>query len=104
MECHVATENRRRPVARIVVSEGADAGPYLAERFQSYAWPTRVNVIGATHRQRQAIAPRQHDAGRPYLHIDLVDLPRGELLLLVMGVVGAVRQRELLVELAVRAT
>ena len=34
----------------------------------------RKDVVGAAHGKREPIAFREHDAGRPYLDIDLVDL------------------------------
>src|SRR5262249_25168444 len=85
------------------MGERADAGPHLAERLDARPRLTRINVIGAAYRQRMAIAFRQDDAGWPHFHVDFVDLAWRELLLLVVGVIGSVGQRELGVELAVRA-
>ena len=101
---HFAAEHRRRPIARIVVREYRAAGPHFAQRFEAFAGLAREHVIVAAHRQRQPIALRQRDAGRPDFDVDLVDLAGGELLLFVVGVIGPVRQRQLRVELAMRAT
>src|SRR5581483_9913935 len=99
----VASEHGRRPVTRIVMRERPDAGPDLAERLHACARFAWIDVVGATDGQREAIAFRQDNAGRPDLDIDLVDLAGGELLLLVMRMVGPVWQRQLWIELAVRA-
>src|SRR5882672_2786066 len=86
----VAAENRRRPVARIVVGEGTDAGPHLAQRFHAGAGLARKHIVGAAYRQRDPIALRQHDAGRPNFDVDFVDLTGLKLLLFVVGVIGPV--------------
>src|SRR5262245_29945904 len=99
---HIAAEDCRRTIARIVVGEGTDASPHLAQRLQARAGLAWKDVVGAAHGERQAVALRQHNAGRPDLDIDLIDLARCELLLLVMGVIGAIRQGELRIQLAVR--
>src|SRR5262249_45662595 len=52
----VAAEHSGRAVARIVMGERADAGPDLAERLNARPRLTRINVIGASHGQRKAIA------------------------------------------------
>ena len=81
---HIAAEDCRWAIARIVVSERADTSPNLAKRLQADAGLAQ-DVVGAAHRQREPIALRQHDAGRPDLDVDLVDLSGRELLLLVVG-------------------
>src|SRR5262249_35593110 len=87
---HVAAVHFGRPVARIVVHERTHAGPHLAERFDSCAGLAWKDIVGPTHRQRDSVALRQGDAGRPDLDVDLVDLAGRKLLLLVVCVIGAV--------------
>ena len=100
---YVTAKDGRWTIARIVMGEWADAGPNLAERFHAGSRLARKDIVGAAHRKREPIAFRQHNAGRPYFDVDLVDLVGRELLLLVMSVIRAIWQRELRVEFAVRA-
>src|ERR1700730_10033931 len=82
--------------------EWTDAGPYPAVGGFRPARLTGINVIPSAYRQRHAISRRHDNAGRPHLDIDLVDVSRLEELDLVMGMIGPVKVRLPLVELAQR--
>src|SRR5262245_14717974 len=59
---HIAAEDCRRTIARIVVGEGTDASPYLSQRLQAGAGLAWKYVVGAAHGECQAVALRQHNA------------------------------------------
>src|SRR5262245_12876029 len=102
MQAGGATEDRRRPVAWIVMQEWPAACQLVLEVRQLAAtWP-RIDVVLAADRKPDAMALRHHDRGRPDLDIKLDDLTLLERLLLIVRVVGPVRLRQFLVELAVR--
>ena len=102
MQARVAAEDVRRPVARIIVQERPAAGELVLEIRQPSAARPGIFVVLAADGERDAIARRHHDRGRPDLDIELDHLAGLERLLLVVGVIGPVGRRELLVELAVR--
>ena len=83
-------EDLRRPVPRVVVLEGADAGEDGAKGTQPDGGIARILVIAPAHREPDPVATRHHDAGRLDLHVQLVHLSRPERLLVVMTVVRAV--------------
>src|SRR5262249_44137521 len=87
MQRDLAAKNFGRPVARVVMGEGPDAGPNLAERLDAFAGLTGINIVVAAHGEREAMTLGQRDAGGPDLDVDLVDFTGRERLLLVMGVV-----------------
>src|SRR5512139_3374160 len=95
---NIPAEHRRRSIAWVVMRKDRAAGPHFAQRLQPGAGFARKDLVGAADGQREPIALREHDAGRPYLDVDLVDLARRELLLLVMRVIRSVGQSKLLVE------
>src|SRR6201999_2379255 len=97
-----AAEHVARPVSRVVMSKWADPGPHPTVGVFRTAGLAGINVVFSAYRQRDAISRRHDNAGRPDFDIDLVDLSRRERLYLVMAVIRAVRQRQHLVELAVR--
>jgi len=99
----VAAEDRGRAVTRVVVGKRPDAGPYLTERLNAGAWLAGIDIIGAADGERDPVTFRQRDAGRPDLDVDLIDLVRGQLLLFVVRMIGAVWQRQIGVELAMGA-
>src|SRR5262245_64440067 len=86
----VAAEDRGRAVARVVMSERPDAGPHLAERLDAGARLAGIHIIGAADGQRDPITFWQNDAGRPDLDVNLVDLARRQLLLLIVRMIRAV--------------
>ena len=91
-----------RPVDRIVMQEWAAAFQFVLEVRQPPARAAAIFVVLAAHRERDAIARRHHDRGRPQLDVEFDRLAGVERLLLVVRVIGAVRRRELWIELAVR--
>src|SRR3954469_1167649 len=102
MQAGDAAEDRRRPVARIVVQEWPAAGELVLEVRQLAAARARIDVVLAADRKPDAMALRHHDRGRPDLDVELDHLALLERLLLIVGVVWAIGLGELLVELAVR--
>src|SRR5690606_38739378 len=103
MQCHISAEYGRWPVPRIVMGERTNAGPHFAESFDAGTRLAGEYVVLSAHRQREPVPRRHDDAGRPDLDVDLVDFARGELLFLVVCVIGTIRQRQLRIELAMRA-
>src|SRR5262249_43538379 len=96
-----AAEDRRRPVARIVVQERSAAGEHVLEVRQLAAARAGVDVILAADRKPDAIALWHDDRGRPDLDVELHQLTFLDWLLLVMGVIGPVWFRQFLIKLAV---
>ena len=91
MQGYLTAKNRGWAVARVIMGERADPGPNLAERFNAGARLARKDIIGAAHGEREPIALREYDAGRPYFDVDLIDLVRRELLLFVVRVIRPIR-------------
>ncbi len=91
MQGYIAAKNRWWAVARVVMGEWADAGPDFAERFHAGAGLTGKDIIGAAHGEREPIALREYDSGRPYFNVDLIDLVRRELLRFVVRVIRPIR-------------
>ena len=81
--------------------ERPDAGEDRAQRTEPRRRTTRIFVVASAHREADAVAGRDHDRRGPDLDVELVDLTGSERLLLVVRVVGAIRKRELRVELPV---
>ena len=102
MQRGLPTEDLPRPVDRIVVQERPAALQLVLEVRQPPARAAAVFVVLAAHGQRDAIAGRHHDRGRPQLDVELDRRAGRQRLLLVVGVIGPVGRRELRVELAVR--
>src|SRR5262245_66525113 len=102
VQCHVAAEHGGGPVARVVVAERSDTGPFLPDRLRARGRFPAIHVVLAAYGEPDAMARRHDDTGWPHLDVDFVDFARCELLDLIVGVIGPVRQRELLVELAMR--
>ena len=78
-------EDLGRAVARVVVEERAAAAQLVLEVRQPRAARLRVLVVATSHRQRDPVAGRHHEAGRPELDVELdrhagrqrLDLGRG---------------------------
>src|SRR5690349_7903140 len=100
MQAGGAAEDRRRPVARIVVQERPAAGELVLEVRQLAAAWAGIDVVLAADREPDAMALRHHDRGRPDLDVELDHLAFLERLLLIVGVIRPVWPRQLLVELA----
>src|SRR5437764_14837074 len=100
MQRGAAAENGRRAVARIVVQERAAAAQLVLEVGQAGTGGLLPFVVAAADAQREAIARRHDDAGRPDLDVERHRLARLERLALVMGVIRAPRLAQLRVELA----
>src|SRR2546430_11409070 len=101
MQRDLAAEHLRRPVGRVVVHEGA-AALHRVLHVGKRRRLACVFVVLAAQGQRHAVAGRHDDAGRPDLDVELDRRAGRERLLLVVGMPGAVRPRELRIELAVR--
>src|SRR5215510_13951316 len=102
MQAGRAAEDRRRPVARIVMQERPAAGELVLEIRELAAARACIDVVLAADRQPDAMALRHQNRGWPDLDVELDHLAFFERLLLIMGVIGPVRLRQLLAELAVR--
>jgi len=102
MDRGLAAVDRHRPVARIVMQERAAAGELVLHVGEPAAGAAGIDVVAPAHGQSHAVALRHDDAGRDDLDVELIDPAGFERLLLVVGVIGAERQGELLVELAMR--
>src|SRR5882672_9716753 len=79
---YVSAKQRLRPVGGVVVDERPAAAHrilHVRERRRLAA----VLIVPAAYRQRDAVARRHHDAGRPDLDVELVDLSGDERLFLV---------------------
>src|SRR5579884_3853168 len=61
----VGDEDIRGPVARVVVQEGTAAGELVLEVREPSAARAGIDVVGAAHREREAVSRGQHDRGRP---------------------------------------
>src|SRR3954453_13252116 len=101
MQAGGAAEDCPRPVARIVMQEGPAAGELVLEIGQLASARPCIDVVPAADRQTDAMAPRHHDRGGPDFDVELDHLALLERLLLIVGVIGAVRLRELRTELEV---
>src|SRR3954466_8377905 len=99
---HLAAEHGRWSVPRVVVAEGADPAETRPKGSEARAGSPGILVVAAAHAQRDPVALRDDEAGRPDLDVELVDLSRRERLRLVVRVIGPVRHRKRRVELAVR--
>src|SRR3954470_19262075 len=102
MQCGLPPEYRFRTINRIVMQKWAAALQLVLEVRQPSARAAAVFVVLATDGERNAIARRHNDRGRPQLDIEFDRLTRCKRLLLVVGVIGPMGQCELLVELAMR--
>src|SRR5262249_57118129 len=69
---------------------------------RSAAPRTAVLIVLAANGQRDPVTGWHHDRGRPDFDVELDHFALLERLLLVVGVIGTIRQRQLLVEFAVR--
>ena len=90
---HVAAKNGGRPVARVIVAEGAHSGEFRIEVTQAPRRPAGPFVITPAHGEPDAIALRNDNACRPHLDVEFIDFPRRQLLDLIVRVIGPVRQR-----------
>src|SRR3954462_13815370 len=99
---HLAAEPGRRPGPRGVVAGGPDPAEPRPKGSEPRARSPGILVVAAAHAQRNPVALRDDEAGRPDLDVELVDLSRRERLSLVVRVIGPVRHRKYRVELAVR--
>src|SRR6185295_15195306 len=97
-----AAEDIRRPVARVVVQEGAAASQLILEVREPPAACAGVFVVLAADREADAVTGRQHHAGGPDLDVQLHHLAGFEGLVPVVGVIWPPGRRQLLAELAVR--
>ena len=97
----LAAENLRRPVQRIGVRERPDALHRIGRVRQRRVGAVDLVVLAA-HRQRQAIALRHHDRGRPDLDVELDRLAGLQRPFLVVGVIRPIGLALLRIELAVR--
>src|SRR5579875_3442953 len=102
MDGHATPIHLGRTGLRVVVGErphpptGVDEGPpELVHR-------PLVLVVLAPHGEGEPVPGWEDDTGGDDLHLHLVDLPRGQGLHLVVGVVGTVGQGAGRIELAVR--
>src|SRR5436190_21813473 len=102
MQTGGAAEYSGRPVARIVMQERPAASELVLEVRQLAAARPRINVVLTTDGEADAMTFRHDDRGRPDLNVEFDDLALLERLLLVMRVIGPIRLRQRLVELAVR--
>ena len=74
------------------MQERAAAGERVLEcRQADLSDPPGVHVIAAAYGQCEAVAGRHHDARRPDLDNELVDLPGRERLGVIVGVEGPIR-------------
>src|SRR5262245_5296776 len=71
--------------------------------MQDPARHARRLVVASLNRQREPMARRADDAGRPYLDIEPIWLPRLQLLYLVVRMIRAMGGRHGLVQLAMRS-
>ena len=84
------------------MQERPAAFQFVLEIRQLAAAFTGIFVILAAHRERDAVAGRHDDRGRPDFHLQLDRLARRQRLRFVMRVVGPVRLAQCRVQLAVR--
>src|SRR6266849_9255543 len=97
-----AAVDRNRPVTRVVVEEWAAARELVLHVGEPAPGAAGIDIIAPAHAQSHAVTLGHDDARRDDLHVELVNLTRLQRLFLVVGVVRAERQSELLVELAMR--
>src|SRR5580658_2689667 len=95
--------NPWRTVARIVVEERAAAGELVLEIRQPPAAASGIDVVLPTDGQADAVTGGHDDRGRPDFDIEFDDQSALEQLLLVVGMIGPVRPRQLAVEPAMRS-
>src|SRR5262245_13851000 len=99
---YVASEDGRGPVARVIMAERPYTGPLLTEGLRARGRFSTIDVVFAANGEPDTVTSRHDDTGRPNLDIDLVSFARCEFLDLIVGMIRPIRQRELLVELAMR--
>src|SRR5215471_2503966 len=102
VERGLAAVDRHRAVARIVVQERAVAGDLVLHVGEPAARAARIDVVAPANAEADAKTLRHRDRGRHDLDLDLIDLAGPERLLLLMRVIRPVRQRQRLVEFAMR--
>src|ERR671937_1648517 len=96
-----ATEDLDRAVVRIGVDERARPAEGCDHRLQAgvFTWPLEVLALD---RERNLIAGRDDDRGRPDFNVELVHLARPQELTFVVRVVRTVRRRQGGIQLAMR--
>ena len=71
MQRRRTAEDLGRTIDRIVVQERSAAFQLVLEVRQPAAARAVVGVVLAANRERDAVPRRHHDAGRPYLNVEL---------------------------------
>ncbi len=99
---HLSAENGRRPVPGLGVQERPTPCKFVLHVRQLPPAPSGIDIILAPNGKGNSIARMNDNAGRPDLDVELVDLPRGQGLFLIVRVIRTVRGADLRVELAVR--
>ncbi len=92
VERYLSAEYIQRTILTMIMPEWphTEVDP-PADRHQRLL-ETRIDVIPTSHAQPDAVTLRHDDAGRPDLHVKVIDLARLERLLLVAGVIGPLEQ------------